>query len=185
MLAYSGLRLETYISAPWNRFPATLSSCKYLSAPTPDTIVGYPDLLSDGTDIPLDPEHPLGRAALQKILTSEIADTAPTCHNNASRFTAVHDILVIEYEADSREANLEVALNSILNVGLFKVWQEVDLMFALEKDLEWEVMYDPPFFLGYRICGEKWSVEYVSPVTPVQRVEHMTVSYELATLSPP
>ena len=88
----------------------------------------------------------------------------------------MHDIFNIEYKIKDKENALEVARNQSLNIGFFKVWQDIDLAFALGSDSADKVKDDPPFHLVYRICGTFWAVEYIAGGFSVQPRSHLGVS---------
>jgi hypothetical protein len=134
----------------------------------PDGTIAYPTLGRKGDTLiptPDGDQHPLGRQVIEYILRSKkYAKVLPLNHTSLSQTTGIHDVMILEYKADDSEESQEVGLNQDVNVGLFKVWQDVDLALALGGAWKQRILQDSPFCLVWRICGTYWAIEYVAAV---------------------
>ncbi|KAH8079751.1 hypothetical protein HD553DRAFT_345519 [Filobasidium floriforme] len=201
-------RVEVYHnSIPWNRIPPALSRVVGLSSPVPDGSVGYPALgknkHGDLVETPADPKDPLGRQVLEYILKTSYAEKVPLNHTNVQKTIDIHDVLLFEYMNKDGVEQKAVSHNQSLNIGMFKVWQDVDLADFLDQEAharkgqdhggevnpkpktvpsvrlrgKWinAISRNPPFCLVFRICGTYWALDYIAANPPLLSFRPRTI----------
>jgi hypothetical protein len=193
-------------SIPWNRIPLSLSRVVGLSSPVPGGSIGYPTLgetklgVLVETPAPYRPANPLGRQVLEYILRTSYAEKVPLNYTNVQKTIDVHDVLLFEYKNKDGEDQKAVSHCQSLNVGMFKVWQDVDLANFLDQKARSEegkdhsgkgrrqkgkwitaISKNPPFCLVFRICGTYWALDYIAATPPFPSTKPKTVSREKST----